>query len=416
SSESKVVCKICRRQLSKYACPICNLPYCSLTCFRSPSHSECSEKFHKKELETNIRSQSNRSAEERLKMMEILKRFEEDSLDSDGLLQEEGNASEDDDDLAKRFEGIDIEAASPDDLWALLKPEERNKFIKGLNDPSGELAQQLLASEEIYRDRREPWWEQTSLGAGEVENDSPSQMFGVEPETVPVPKSMVKPIPNGPPLIYNMLAICIAYAFVTRHLAVSPLTSVRPGSEDHQEIKRIVSQLVPFLTDRKSTIMHTNIPSVVTDIRSRYDPVNSPVSSATFALLLQDASKLLRPCPVGVVVATSPNPDLCDVGSHPNRTCVLVLSDLSKVFNSSSSPARNGKPNHVVHKLLFYAAHILSTPPAVLASLSTNILGRAVASDSLPPDPSISVSEPNRAQNSAPERQDPTKAGLIEEL
>jgi len=96
------------------------------------------------------------------------------------------------------------EAVSPEDLWALLKPEEREKFIKALNDPSGELAQQLLASEEIYRDRREPWWE-ASLG-----KDGSSQVFGAEPEIMTIPTSMIKPVPIGPPLIYNLFAIWCA--------------------------------------------------------------------------------------------------------------------------------------------------------------------------------------------------------------
>lgn len=29
------LCSSCRRQIAKYTCPKCNLPYCSLACFRS---------------------------------------------------------------------------------------------------------------------------------------------------------------------------------------------------------------------------------------------------------------------------------------------------------------------------------------------------------------------------------------------
>ncbi|KAH9951173.1 hypothetical protein B0H21DRAFT_355921 [Amylocystis lapponica] len=32
---ANIPCAICRRQFSKYSCPRCNIPYCSLTCFRS---------------------------------------------------------------------------------------------------------------------------------------------------------------------------------------------------------------------------------------------------------------------------------------------------------------------------------------------------------------------------------------------
>ncbi|KAG7443578.1 uncharacterized protein BT62DRAFT_874863, partial [Guyanagaster necrorhizus] len=135
----------CRRQLSKYTCPTCNLPYCSLTCFRSPAHGDCSETFYKNEIQRDVGADQNLKAEERIKMMEMLKRFEamENKEDEDGV-----------DGLAERFEGIDLD--NTDELWSRLTPAERTKFLNAVADPSSELARSLLASEEY---ERSPWWE-----------------------------------------------------------------------------------------------------------------------------------------------------------------------------------------------------------------------------------------------------------------
>ncbi|KAK0501476.1 hypothetical protein EDD18DRAFT_1347557 [Armillaria luteobubalina] len=144
-SDDHVVCKICRRQVSKYTCPTCNLPYCSLTCFRSPAHADCSETFYKNEIQRDVGANTNLKAEERLKMMEMLKKFEEIENDGD---------DDDDDGLAERFEGIDLD--NTDELWSRLTPAERTKFLNAVADPSSELAQSLLASEEFDSS---PWWE-----------------------------------------------------------------------------------------------------------------------------------------------------------------------------------------------------------------------------------------------------------------
>ncbi|KAF5355298.1 hypothetical protein D9758_006058 [Tetrapyrgos nigripes] len=334
-------------------------------------------------------------------MMEILKRFEEDDLNNNALLEEENS---DDDDLVKRFEGVDIEAASPDKLWALLKPEERDKFIKALNDSSGELAQQLLASEELYHNQRRPWWEDPT------ETNYKNELIervGEQPEMMSIPSSMVKSVPSGPSLIYNLVAICVAYAFVTRQFAISPLSSIETSSEDYTEVKHQIAHLVPFLTDRKATTLHSSVSSAVTDIRSRFE---ESTTSSTFSLLLRDTSKLVRPLPVAVVAAeVTSHAESFDTFSHPNRSAVLVLSDLYKLFET-----QNGKSRHVAQKLIFYAAHVLSTPSMVLTSLSKDIYDRS----SIPPDstPAPSDIEPRRPQNFGIVQKEGSRSGLIEEL
>lgn len=115
----------CRRQTSKYTCPSCNLFYCSLGCFRSevcfPApialtpddsprklHSQCSEVFYRKEIEIGIKSSSSKSEEDRTKMLELLKRIQDDSAaDEVGLLHLSDEENEEDS-FAHRFSTIDI--------------------------------------------------------------------------------------------------------------------------------------------------------------------------------------------------------------------------------------------------------------------------------------------------------------------
>lgn len=182
---------------------------------------------------------------------------------------------------------------SSDALWSMLTPEERSKFMKLFNDPTSELAQQLLSSERLETEIQEPWWETSIAGEGEDDTfpQSRGQLVprrsGARPNMMKIPLSMVKPIPSGHPLVYNMCAIwsvvlllprgsetyqnfSISYAYITRHLGIPTLQSLIPNDPEHYEARRLVAKLVPFLTDRKSMKLYPNLSTVITDIWSTF--------------------------------------------------------------------------------------------------------------------------------------------------
>ncbi|KAF5383717.1 hypothetical protein D9615_003582 [Tricholomella constricta] len=366
----KVTCRLCGRQFAKYNCSTCNVAYCSLTCFRSEAHSQCSETFYRKEIEREIQSEPSKTPQERMQMMGLLKKFEEENQQgaSGGL---ESDDDDDGEDLAERFQGIDLESASAADLWSKLKPAEQEQFLKLMEDPASGLAQQLLASEELENERREPWWDAPLVETQEI---SPARRYGTKPDVINVPAAMVQPISKGPPLCYNMCALCIAYAFTTRHFSVSPLSTLRPEDVDFEEARSVISQLVPFLTDRNSKTLYSNLSSLTTDIWSRFKP--GQINSELFALLLRDTAHLLRPLPVTILPTESPQAQGdFDTSSHPHRDTVLVVSDLTKLFEIRADGT--WKLNYVTHKLLFYAAHILSIPSPILRALSAELLEKA---------------------------------------
>ncbi|KAF7292820.1 hypothetical protein MIND_01180900 [Mycena indigotica] len=317
-------CALCKRQFSKYNCPTCNVPYCSLACFRSQAHSQCSETFYKKELEDGIRGQPSKTAQERQQMLELLKRFEEESAEQEGLEEDY------DDEVSQRFMSLDLDATDSDELWSLLTPEERDRFLKAMADPSSELTARLLASEELQHDKLDPWWTMST-------NSS-------LPDVILIPPSLKTPNRAGPPLIYNICSLFIAYSFITRHLAISPLFQASELEAD--AARDLFSQLTPFLTARASKTLLSTLDITITEMLSRLPSTSN--SPQLLAVLLRDASTLLKPALVVELEHETP---------HINA--MRVLGDVQALFIS--------RP-HVSHKLTFYAAY-LSTFVARLAAM-----------------------------------------------
>lgn len=358
SAEGKVLCGICRRQFSRYTCPGCNVSYCSLTCFRSEAHSQCSEAFYRKEIQTGIETKSSKTHEERNKMLELLKRLEEQTQEEDNsVLRDQDESDSDSNDLVARFADVDISSASSDELLRLMTKEEIDKFFNVLRHPTSQLAQQLLSSEELQSVRQEPWWE-ASLGG----SPSESIRYGSKPALMEVPLDLVKRKASSPSLIYNVCAVLVAYAFATRHLSVSPLSSAENDALDETEARRIISQAVPFLVARQSQVLYSTLSSAVTDVWSRFDP--GIVGAESMSVLLHDLFIIARPRLV--VTASSNNSSL---GEHQSDTLLAALSDLSGLFASRSI----GVPSHIQMKLRFYAAQVLSTPQLVLRALANEL-------------------------------------------
>ncbi|KAF8889331.1 hypothetical protein BD779DRAFT_340036 [Infundibulicybe gibba] len=368
SVEGNEICQLCRRQFSKYTCPTCNVPYCSLTCFRSQSHSHCSETFYKKELESDIRSEPSKTARERMEMMDLLKRFEKESAEEEEA-EDIDDVDSDPEALEQRFRDLDIDSTSSDVLWDMLTPPERAKFMKALGDPSSDLAQELLSNEVLENGRQEPWWEAPTPALPATPKSRFGRPFGRRPDVMSIPPTLLKPYSGGTPLIYNICAVCIAYAYITRHLAKSPLSSVGADDPDAAEVQRLVSQLIPVLATKSATVF-PNLTSVVTDLWSHFDL--GEMNSATFALILKDGSNVIRPLSVVALDATPPGGPEVDIHSHPFATCVLVLSDLWQLYRARG-------PKHVTHKLTFYAAHLLSLPPEVVRAVSDELSERSQA-------------------------------------
>ena len=69
------------------------------------AHNQCSETFYKKEIETEIQAEPSKSIQERQRMIDLLKKFEEESVADQNLLEDE---DEDSSDLVRRFGAVDL--------------------------------------------------------------------------------------------------------------------------------------------------------------------------------------------------------------------------------------------------------------------------------------------------------------------
>ena len=134
-------CEFC--EVSKtnfYTCPKCNAVYCSLKCYQSPNHVQCSEAFYKGCVEQEMRliNKQGPSKDSLKKTYEALARVND---------QPDLDDSDDDDDLATRLEGVDLN--DTDALWEKLTDSEKTEF------------QSLVKTGEIgkFVPKYQPWWD-----------------------------------------------------------------------------------------------------------------------------------------------------------------------------------------------------------------------------------------------------------------
>lgn len=171
-------------------------------------------------------------------MMDLLKRFEEDSLNGDpftnpGSSDDEGVGGDGDDgdgdDLERRLAGIDlgefccclqgshehrtiriVGSASADKIWSVLTPEERTRFTRAVQDPGSELAKTLLSSPDLAEDIHAPWW--VTLPSTPQAN-APVSRPAHPPDVMAIPEALLttSASPSHPtpafPLAYNLVAI-----------------------------------------------------------------------------------------------------------------------------------------------------------------------------------------------------------------
>lgn len=180
-------CPFCNKRLAKYVCPQCKRGYCSVDCFRSPAHEECSEGFYKAQVKGAIGGMRG-DEEEREQMREMLRRQGFDAPEQGGGLKimgdpdihvegidgNEGHEEDDEDDgeaedplkegtdedgeeeesdeedeetvrrrkdLEIRMTGLNIEEADFEEIWERLDPREREEFVH--------LAQELEKEEKL---------------------------------------------------------------------------------------------------------------------------------------------------------------------------------------------------------------------------------------------------------------------------
>lgn len=139
--------------------------------------------------------------------------------------------------------------------------------MKALGDPSGDLAQQLLSSEELEEDIIEPWWERH---ANDVPQDKRTavprnKQYGTPPSPLSVPPTMMNASAaaansaSRPSLLYNIAAILCVSNIRLFHISIhscylvvgiASLTHIPHGISPHRHCPSCKSTIVKPLGRR----------------------------------------------------------------------------------------------------------------------------------------------------------------------
>ncbi|ORY92916.1 hypothetical protein BCR35DRAFT_349217 [Leucosporidium creatinivorum] len=336
------ICQGCKTQFSRYTCPSCNFHYCTLACFRSSTHSGCSEAFDRKSLLEDIKA-SGKNEDEKKSMEEMLRRFEEESLQQEEGDEEESEEDEEGEELRRRLDGVDLDSLSPDALIALLSPSQRQAFDSTLSDPTKLNA---LVSQEFEEDK--PWWDAVdSRLEGEEEAE------GVETDRPPIVDAGRLPpmrldadgkvvVPEK--LVYNIVAVLFAYVYTLRTFSLTSFSYLPSTSTERNTMAEMTAQLLPFLVE-KSTLVLEDVGSALEYVvaREEVDRITPPL----YALLLTDLETLLRPQAISMVSSTTfpLSSTTSPLSSHPSHLALTALSDLHSLLTSLPSTSTTPPPS-----------------------------------------------------------------------
>lgn len=202
-------CEFCpNSKTDYYTCPKCNAPYCSLKCYRSPSHLQCTETFYKQCVEEEMRLVSKAGADVKKKTVEALKT----NLAGE---EEEGLDSDDETDLSDRLAGVDLEDS--DQVWQNLTESERAEFRNLVE--TGDISK--------FVPDFKPWWDHHFTPAKKVQDLEESQREILEfasqvEQRIPL---LLEKIPSlrdltgggvSPAVKFGLMNAVYAYAFAHR--------------------------------------------------------------------------------------------------------------------------------------------------------------------------------------------------------
>ncbi|CAH0758494.1 unnamed protein product [Diatraea saccharalis] len=219
----------CESNPKKYCCPRCGIFYCSLDCYKSEKHIECSESFYK-DCVNNELSSLNVDNESKQKMIDILSKIsKQDVYDPEDFndlrkvgYDGESIDSDDEADLSLEERIKDLNLDDPDALWKVLTTDEKNEFEALLSKGDfGSLIPQW-----------EPWWmfSKTEKLVEDVDdkNDDEKNALMKCPQLLNVPPfSALTSVKPSPAIRNNISNVLASYAFIMRYFngEVDPVES-----------------------------------------------------------------------------------------------------------------------------------------------------------------------------------------------
>lgn len=274
SSLSTRLCNICYLKPASYSCPRCNVPFCSLACFRKKEHQECSAAFSSSAIRLAGSADPGGADGDRQGVADILARLESDEREA-RLRQEDGDEDTDDEDAADDNVAVrasitedEVEAASTEQLLAMLSTKERETFLEAVKNvdsarmlmervdrkaarrAQGQSSQkersvlirtQSLAEEAPPKStsklvwQTSPWFERPE--ACPYLTDRSSEHVAAYVASIGTIMAAGSTTVTSSPvnLTYNLCTVLMAYAYVLRHFdleSLSQLLSHKPQTEE----------------------------------------------------------------------------------------------------------------------------------------------------------------------------------------
>lgn len=190
-----IVCNMCSVSIAKYTCPRCNVRYCSVDCYKSRSHLECSELFYQRCVTESLGATS-AGDDQRLRMAEMLKNFE----------REHGDDDDEPPDLAERLSGIDLDG-DPEKVLGVLTSDELKQFEAVLENES-------LRSDIV--EPWDPWWcKQQPRMVEELSETTATQIPSLLKDTEDLGRLLKTKTPSDS-IAYGIINTLYGYAYVTR--------------------------------------------------------------------------------------------------------------------------------------------------------------------------------------------------------
>jgi hypothetical protein len=175
-----MICRYCQTT-AKYKCPQCRIAYCSLSCFQSKEHSECSEGFYQQQVLETLQKTSG-SKESKSKMMELLQKLYEEDCGVEEIPEIDANGD---------FE----------DVFGRLSLEQKQEFEAWIKSESWS----AIVPEFV------PWWQESMIRIGsELAVKVPALHDPGEQALLSCQKA-------HPDLIFSIVDLLFAYVVVCYH-------------------------------------------------------------------------------------------------------------------------------------------------------------------------------------------------------
>ncbi|VDI43009.1 Hypothetical predicted protein [Mytilus galloprovincialis] len=188
------VCKLCLKTKVKYTCPRCNIQYCSLECYKSEKHLQCSENFYKECFMEGLKDFGS-SKEDKQNVLEMLQRVKDEDP---GFDSDDGNY------LEARLQGLDLETDSKT-VWNKLTDKEKKEFERLM--AGGELSTLV----EVWT----PWWNDKVLISEMNEKKEKTRIPAIQNDITDISTLLSKGKPSAD-LKNNVINVLYAYCFVCR--------------------------------------------------------------------------------------------------------------------------------------------------------------------------------------------------------